>query len=50
VPKPRDILYYETLDDAEEYRWRFIGLGLVSEVVIPTEAPAQPAVPQSPPP
>jgi hypothetical protein len=38
VRRPREIVYFEAMDE-EEYRSRAIDLGLVLEVVTPTEVP-----------
>jgi hypothetical protein len=43
VLRPREIEYYDVASDGEDFRRRYIDLGLISEVVIPTEAQAQPA-------
>jgi hypothetical protein len=39
LPRPREIMYFELLDDGDDWRTRWIDINLVCEVTIPTDAP-----------
>jgi hypothetical protein len=46
VPRPREVAFYEVgAEGYEDYRTHWINLGLVTEVVVPSEEKGQPASP-----
>jgi hypothetical protein len=46
-PRPREITFYTDVEKGDDYKTHWINLGLVLEVIVPSESQATPAQPKA---